>query len=419
MRTYKYSDKYNRSESVRVLADGEEQFVFSTPSTDIAAFETDGAVTVEVVYEHDIKEASVRPLSKGMIPEINGNRLRVKLSGPDNILIDVKGERQLHIYANAPSDGSGYTRYYRAGQIYDEGEMVLKSGDSIYIEGGAVVRGSITAEGADNIKIAGGGVFDGSYFNDGRRLCVLYRCRNVDISGVIFVRPQRWMLMLHECSNVRVTGIKEVGEVISSDGIDVVGSSDVTIDGCFLRNNDDCVVVKAMPLDGDETRIVENIMVKNCVFLNDTSGNATEIGHELRCAKVKNVVFDNCDILSVHGYGAAFSIHNADCAEVRDILYRNIRVEHYYDKLVDLRVISSMWGRHGGKGRINNIRFENIRVTALDCNSGYSVSLIGGYDAEHRVSNVVFDGFYINDRRIKNGNELDLFMKEADGIVFI
>lgn len=419
MVTYQYSDRYHRSKNVRVFVDAEEQFVFSTPSTDIAAFETDGAVMVEAVYDSDIEEAAVRPFSLGITPEINGNRLTVRLDGPVNMMIDIKGERQLHIYANAPSDGSGYTRYYKAGKIYDEGEIILKSGDSMYIEGGAVVRGSIFADGADNIKIAGGGVFDGSYFSDGRRLCVLQRCRNIDISGVIFVRPLRWMLVLYECINVRVTGIKEVGEVISSDGIDVVGSSEVTIDGCFLRNNDDCVVVKAMPLDGDETRIAENIKVKNCVFLNDTSGNATEIGHELRCAEVRNVVFDNCDIVSVHGYGAAFSIHNADCANVNNVLYRNIRVEHYYDKLVDLRVIKSMWGRHGGKGYINNIRFENIRVTALDCNSGYSISLIGGYDEAHKVSNVVFDGFYINDHRIENGNELDLFIKEANEILFI
>jgi polygalacturonase len=29
--------------------------------------------------------------------------------------------------------------------------------------------------------------------------------------------------------------------VIGSDGIDIVGSRDVLVEGCFLRNNDDCV----------------------------------------------------------------------------------------------------------------------------------------------------------------------------------
>jgi len=33
---------------------------------------------------------------------------------------------------------------------------------------------------------------------------------------------------------------------MTGDGIDVVGSEDVSISNCFVRSNDDCVAIKAV-----------------------------------------------------------------------------------------------------------------------------------------------------------------------------
>lgn len=420
--TYKYPKGYNENEKIKVFVNGIRQTVFSTPSTDIAAFSVSGSCEIDIEYDCYIEKADIRPLSYGICAELKENRAHIELSGPVSILVDIPGQRQLHIHANEidtpPERNEKGLRYYEAGKVYDEGEISLRSGEKIYIEGGAVVRGVIMTEDADNVEISGNGIFDGSLSKKGQRMFIFRRCNNLTIRNIIMVRPQLWMLMLHECSNVSVSNIKQVGEVISSDGVDIVGSDNVTVEGCFLRNNDDCIAIKAFPSGEGEAHNVRNIMVKNCVFLNDVSGNATEIGHELRCKNVKDITFENCDILSVHGYGAAFSIHNADNAVVENITYKNIRVEHYYDKLVDLRVIKSMWGKAHQRGHVRNVIFKDIYVKALECNSGYSISLIGGYDSEHMVKDVLFDNFRINDEIVENGDELDLFTKNAANITF-
>lgn len=418
--TYQYAKEVLPESDLRVTVNNEKQPIFKTPSTDIVAFSFSGKINIEIEYGSDVSNAVIRPVSKAIKFNACGNKISFSLENPVSLMIDVPGRRQLHIHANPISEApkGDNLLVFKAGQVYDVGELKLTDGQTLFIEGGAVVRGCLLCEDSDNIKICGNGIFDGSLFSDSRRLFIFRRCRNVTIEDVILVNPRLWMVMLHACENVLIRGLKEVGEVVSSDGIDIVGSKDVVIDNCFLRNNDDCIAVKSFPFEDGKEYDVENIIVKNSVFMNDSSGNAIEIGHELRCRHVHNIKFENCDILTVHGYGAPFSIHNADYAVVENINYSDIRVEHYYDKLVDLRVINSMWGKYGGQGTVKNIYFENIHITASIYNPGYSISIIGGFDEKHRVENVCFNNFYINDKKVTCADELDLFVKDADNIRF-
>jgi len=207
-----------------------------------------------------------------------------------------------------------------------------------------------------------------------------------------------------------------------------VSTRDVLIEGCFLRNNDDCVVIKAMQFHNRpevalnngvaRNNDVENILVRDCTFVNDRGGNAMEIGYELRADHIRNVSFINCDVLSVHGHGAAFAIHNGDHALVSDILYEDIRIEHYYDKLVDIRVLHSQWNRDPERGQVRNIVFRNIRAMPTKNNEGYTISVIGGFDSEHTVEGVVFENCYLNEQKVETADQLDLYIKHASGIEF-
>ena len=54
----------------------------------------------------------------------------------------------------------------------------------------------------------------------------------------------RWCVALFGCSDASVPNVKQICHRENSDGIDIVNSQDVLVDGCFLRNNDDEVCVK-------------------------------------------------------------------------------------------------------------------------------------------------------------------------------
>jgi len=190
----------------------------------------------------------------------------------------------------------------------------------------------------------------------------------------------------------------------------------------MFRNGDDCIAIKSMVFrrrdNQDFAKNIENIEITNCSFIAYNGGQAMEIGHELRTPSVNNIRFTNCDILGVHDQGGVFGIHNCDRAIISNVLYENIRVEHFYNKLIDFRIIKSRWTEDSIRGSAKNITLKNIDVKVSEYNEGYSISLIGGYDAKHTIENVVFDNFRLNGIKVQNADQLDLYIKQASKISF-
>ncbi|OCT15142.1 hypothetical protein A8709_13630 [Paenibacillus pectinilyticus] len=424
-----YPKSVPKSQEVTVKVNGEQLDVLQTAVAYYTSAAYSGEIEVEIQTVRDIRSVVISPLNLNITSEMTGNTLTFKLTQPTYLHIKMDGiALPLFFYGNAesPYDGAA-TYYYPGGQIYEVGEIELHDGESLYIEAGAVVKGSIRAHGASGIKIYGNGVLDGSYFHGVRdyRTILLYDCTDVTIQDIIMVEPPCWMIMLANCRQVHIHHLKQIGEVVSSDGIDLVGCQDVLIEHCILRNNDDCVVIKGFDWAENEqkpmlyaAKDVHGIAVRSCVFVNGPSGNAIEIGHELMMDEVRHVIFHDIDIVSVQGYGAALSIHVGDHATVRDIVFEQIRIEHYYDKLIDFRIMRSMYNQDPERGHIQDILLKDISVRKSQYNAGYSISLIGGYDATHRVQRVTFDNFQLGGSKVMSGNELDLFVKEADEIIF-
>lgn len=428
-----YAAAAPRSTIFRVSVDGQQVETLATGVADFASWTlSDGArgpQHVVIETQAPIQKAFVRPLSRGVVPVVEGHRLTFDLPGAVNLCVEIAGLKTLFLYANAPErerpapDAPG-VHFFAAGKVYEVGELHLGSGETLYIEEGAIVRGCVRARDAQGVRIAGRGVLDGGGTGSPGRMVLFDGCEDVRVADIIMIQPKSWMLVLGGCRGVSVSGLKEIGEVVTSDGIDVVGSRDVHIEGCCLRNNDDCIAIKARNITGDPTRDdvwqrdVENVLVERCVFWNDRAGNAMEIGFELRAARVANIVFRDCDVLCVHGFGAVFSIHNGDRATVEDVLWENIRVEHYYDRLVDFRIVLARYSRDPERGSIRRIRLKNIRVMNSPYNPGSSVSLIGGYDARHPVGEVDFEDLYLNDKKVLSPDDIDLLTRHADHITF-
>ncbi|MFW5870649.1 MAG: glycosyl hydrolase family 28 protein, partial [Candidatus Sumerlaeota bacterium] len=379
-----------------------------------------------------ISEAEIRPRSRDVEYEIDGNRLRFRLEKPQCVSVEIAGKRSLYVYGNAPdeekpSPDDEAVLYFAGGQVYEVGYYQLESGQTVYIEGGAVVRGGFYTDEASDVKVRGRGVIDNGYFltlGQRHRGILFERSENCLAENVIIINSSCWNIELRGSKDCVVRGVKQIGEVSTSDGVDVVSSRDVLIENCFLRNNDDCVAIKAgerLYNRGKGVKWgsdVENVVVQNCVLINDSSGSALEIGHELQTDHVRNIVFRNCDILSVHGWGAAFSINNADRATVSNILYEDIRVEHHFTHLINFRVIRSRFGRDESRGQIRDITMRDIKVTLTKFNAGYTVSHIGGLSPEHTVENVTIENLTQNGEKITSGDAIELYTRYAGNIVF-
>ena len=414
--------------SLAVRIDGAPAEVYATQTADFLLLSGDGPFVLEIDLPSAPHSAAVRPARLDLTPELDGATIRIPFPRPLNASIECEGFKPLFLFASPPEtfrpdpDAPG-VRYYGGGRVYDEGTLRLASGETLYVEGGTVLRATIIAENATGIRICGHGVIDGSLVPPSRAhpLVTFSRCRGCRVENVTLVRPSNWMLVLGGCDGVRVDNLHEIGEVVCSDGIDIVGSRDIDVGGSFLVNNDDCIAVKSMPVPylklpgtdwGGDVRAVR---IHGCSFLNLGSGNAMEIGFELRADLVEDIVFEDIDVLAAHQYAAVFSIHDGDRALVRRIRYRDIRVEHYWDKLVDIRILLSRYSRDPERGRVEDIAFERIRCIPNRFNPP---SLIGGFDAAHRVSGVAFRDFRIGDRPVLSADDLQLYTKQADGISF-
>jgi hypothetical protein len=418
----------------RVIADGHDITAVKTSVGPFAAFACEGPVEVSIEVPGPVGHVRIAPARCNIKAKLDRNRVSFMLPQPMNLLIEIDGLEQLFLFANpieaspvAPVDSN--VRYFQAGQVYEVGELRLHDNETLYIEGGAVVRGCIRATSANNVRICGQGVLDGSYYRqgvDGRRSIVLENCRNSRVEGIVMIEPSSWMLVLGASRNIVVSNVKELGFISGGDGLDIVGSSQIRVEDCFFRNGDDCVVLKSLDLRGnnqdaklDFTYDVEDIEVTGCSLMTDLGGQIFEIGHELRSANVRNIHFHDCDVLEVREYGAPFGIHNSDHAIVSEVLYEDIRVEHHYNKLIEFRIFESRWSKDKQRGQVCNITLRNIDVTVSEFNPGYTVSVIGGCDAGHTVDHVAFENFRMNGKTAASGDDIYLFTNgHASNITF-
>lgn len=430
--TYTYPSGWPRSEMYRVQINGRPVDVAATGVGDFVSLAFQGPIEVEVEANFPLAGAVLQPVSRGIQPVIQANRARWQMASPVDLCFQPLGQKPFFFYASSPSQDlpTSGVRRFRSGQIHDIGELELHDGETLYLEGGAVVRGCVRASGARNIRIAGPGILAGDFYQPGansRRSIVFDNCQHCQIENIIMVRPSSWMIVIGGSQDISVHGVRQLGECLCSDGVDVVGSQRIEIADCFLRNGDDCVAIKALDYRGDATtratadwrQNVEDVVVRRCALLSYSGAAAMEIGYETRCDSIRRIQFTDCDVLGVHqGFGAPFGIHNGDRATVSDVVWENIRVEHYYGKLVDFRVLHARYSQDAERGHIRDVTLRQIRVQNSQFNAGYSISLIGGYDAAHRVQNINFEDFQIDGQAARSGDDFDLHTRHASGIGF-
>jgi hypothetical protein len=421
------------SSTYKVRAAGQDIFVYHTSIGDFAAFSCKGPVTIEIEMPRSTEQIRVAPARHRIEAVRDGRLVRFVMPGPLNLWVEIEGLDPLYLFLSAmvqdpPKPTDSGVHYFRSGQIYEVGELRLHDNETLFIEGGAVVRGCIRATGARNVRIAGPGVLDGSYYRrgvDARRSIVLEGCHDSRIEGLTLVEPTSWMIMLGGCENVTINNVRELGTLGGTDGIDIVGCRHIRVENCFCRNGDDCIAIKSLDMRKhgrdaslDYSGDVQDIQVSGCAFMAYIGGQAMEIGHELQTASVRNISFRDCDVLAVHGHGGVFGIHNADHATVSNVLYEDIRVEHHYEKLVDFRIIKSRWSKDEERGQIRNVTLRNIDVALSVFNPGYSCSLIGGFDAQHTIEHVRFENFRVGGKLVTSPDAMDLYCKQTNDIAF-
>lgn len=263
-----------------------------------------------------------------------------------------------------PPDRSDPTvHYFEGGKIHEAGEIVLLDGETLFLEGGAIVRAVVRAHHGANIRIGGAGILDASTRNRKIHMLVLREGRDSVLENIILLDPIGWTIHVSACEDIEIRNTGVIGWRANSEGLDIEHSSRIQVRGCFWRTNDDCIAVKAIyPLGTQGVPFEEmidpeklgshrvkraagtsmgDILISNCVLWNDEAGQGFEIGFELRIDSLRGVTIRDSDIIHVTKC-RAFTIHNGDHAHIEDILIENVRVENT-DRLIDFHVGLSIY----------------------------------------------------------------------------
>lgn len=167
--------------------------------TPITYFDFEGRVVIEVtVPNQELSEVTISPLSYGIEPVIDteNKTIRFEVTTPDNYTITFDGSpaRALHIFANAletdmPDFDDEQVIYIGPGE-WDIENIMLESGQTLYLSGGAVVHGIVQGNFAHDIKVMGRGIIDGAHLETwgGETAFVPLKfdyCNNITIKDVI------------------------------------------------------------------------------------------------------------------------------------------------------------------------------------------------------------------------------------------
>jgi alpha-L-rhamnosidase len=234
--------------------------------------------------------------------------------------------------------------------VFLSGAIFLKPGVNLFLEDGAVIKGStnvddypklktrveghfeewlpalINADKCDHLRISGKGTLDGNGAPFWRefgmqvrtnrstknldvprpRLAFIQNSDDVRISGITFKDSGFWNLHLYHCRNVVVEKARfevPVGaRAPSTDGTDIDSCQNVTIRGCSYRVNDDCICLKGSKgpfamLDKDSPP-VSHIRVSDCTF--ERGDGVMTLGSE--ATVVRDVVMENCRVNAVANF---------------------------------------------------------------------------------------------------------------------
>lgn len=437
---------------------------------------------IQVNCVEDINEFEISPLIKKIDGHLNGKSLRFRIPNPGYYVIRINGGQYLFLLADSPQEeiysskssnivnvedflpkgnpnllltkhlqnaldkasGSGRILYFPS-RVYHTGTLQVKSNTKVYLEAGAVIKGSenrndyptddnrlesdhvnrakeeytdngewmtfsrlILIDNAENVHISGRGVIDGSgsiIRAQGKpaNLIRIRRSKNILIEDVILRDPAAWNTHIQLSDSVVMRNVKIINDfnVANTDGIDPDASRNILVDHCFAYCNDDNIAIKTtnnLGLNQD----LENITVKDCVFL--TRKSSLKVGTETKAANMSNILFENNDVI-VSDRGMV--LYCNDGAHFKNIRFVNNRFEYCYIKGTQRPIHFIIKNRYG-KGRIENVLIKDCEIYKPFPNG----SEIFGLDVQNDIQHIVLDNFIINGVKVNSLQDADIRINE-------
>ncbi|MFN8251870.1 MAG: glycoside hydrolase family 28 protein [Ferruginibacter sp.] len=319
--------------------------------------------------------------------------------------------------------------------IFVSGALFLKSDMTLYIDKGAVLKGStdtadylplyrnrfegwelstyasllnagtLNRNGSYNVKnlrITGGGTIEGGGKKLGNamisargirsrgRLICLMNCQDVSITSLTIQEPPCWTIHYIYSDNITLSDlhINSYG-IRNGDGIDPDSSTDSYIFNCTFDNGDDCIAVKSgkNPEGFYVGKPTTNVRVTNCNFIR---GHGISIGSEMS-GGVSDVLVQDCKA------GALINGIQIKGTKERGGYVNNVTVTDC--ELMKITVFSALNYNNDGEAAPEPPTFENFVFKNINLSKALIkepvININGFTDPQHRLRNVRFENLLL------------------------
>ncbi|KAJ5527682.1 Polygalacturonase [Penicillium frequentans] len=332
----------------------------------LASFDLTGHVKVKVTYKQSpVNSAVIRPVSFGIETELENNQITFTVEKARDIMLELNGDKwkALHLLTNNVDDnpptndtddiwyfGPGINQGSAYAKVTDGVNLVVPSGKTIYLAGGAFITCRLNFVNVSNSAVRGHGFIigpKGGYTHRELGGANHMSCAtNIRVEGVTSLGANGFSLSAGECHNVTIDRYRSFSSAGNGDGIDIFCSTGITIQNCFLRNSDDTIALYSHRWDwyGDS----KDILIQDCVLLPDIAHaiNMGTHGNPATPETTSNVTIRNIDILDHEEnqmwYQGCIAINAADMNLFQDIHIENVRVERITrGQLFNVRVMQN------------------------------------------------------------------------------
>ncbi|MBM4156750.1 MAG: hypothetical protein FJ221_17235 [Lentisphaerae bacterium] len=370
---------------------------------------TNEAVTVDVSSPDGkgISHASLHPERLGIKAGVSDGRVRFTMDQPRKIVLKTSDE-ELHplvILADAPDTdiptGPDVTRFGPG--IHDIGfQRPIRDGETIYIDGGAVVKGTLRKPKEDgplkNFTLRGRGIIYGGD-NEfiargkgwGRGITAwergLYSGR---IEGCILLDSVHWNMGFGN-HNSTFKNLKIISFYGNTDGVRVGPGS--TCRDCFVMTNDDAL----LPEGTGAGAIIEDSVIWHHKWGNpfkiiNIGGEQTGGTHDVTFRNIDVLTTGSPVFLSPHEHRPDTYTFAKKQAPTRNILFENIYVERA-KTLFQLRPpIGSV---------LSHVTIRNLHTPV-------ATGIIDGWSPDVRVEDLTIEGLVVGGRPVRSLKETQI-----------
>lgn len=412
LQTYIPYENLLESPDFQILVNDKKVFVakeecFGDRTFNTSQITVDGKTTIEIISSEEINNFEISPRHLKIKAEKSGNTLKFSVDNPQMLLIHINNQEPLCLFQtppeqNKPNKNDTNTLYFEKG-LHEVGLITPKSGQTIYLEQGAYVKGRIYGENVNNVIIKGRGIIDTRGFTSKPEKISsieFKNAKNLLIDGIGLRAGEWWQTLFLLCDNVEVKNMNLMSFGLNNDGIDIDGVTNFKASNCFIGCGDDGFGWHALDAEQNGLPETKNCIAENCVIYNTYAGNGLRIGASMETDVFEDITFKNITVFA-HANAGIRSDHS-DWAMIKNLRFENFYIEQN-DRPIEIRIEITKYSNNTGfrdeRGHFDGLYFKNVFA------SGGKI-ILEGFDSEHLIKNVVFNNVKVGDSVILNKNAI-------------